>query len=211
MKKLPMYMVTLVLLCFGLLIGFAPINAEPWPDYISHPDTVDYISVLYSNINNLWCYYLTIDSNAFDPRFGELIGVKGLAVYLNAGNLVEGIPDDWVGYETSYTRTGWDYNGGWEPNKGAFGYITGSPSYYVLPGEINALIGAALFPIGFTPNAETQGFLLHVAYQDNDMVNTFWVRPEGGGIAVPEPAGVLALVGIGVPALWGFIYRRRSL
>lgn len=192
-----------------LLVVSAPANADPWPNYNSQTYTVNYVDVLFSTVNNLWWYYLTIDQNAVDPTFGEVIGVKGFAIYLNLGNPVSGIPSDWAGYETNYTRQGWDYNGGCKPNKAAFGYITGSPIYYVKPGETNALIGAALFPSSYTPNIETQGFLLHVAYQNDGTVNTLWVRPEGGGHAVPEPAGALALISIGGPALAAFFYRRR--
>lgn len=173
---------------------------DPWPSYPAQQGALDYVGVSAVPYNGLWYYYLTVDLNATDPEYGAVTGVKALAVYLNAGEPVpkEYLPSDWTGYDTPNTRNGWFYGHGYEPAKGAFGYVTGAPTYYVPDDGNSYLIGAALFPSTFDP--EEQLFLVHVVCESDGTVSTFWARP-GKASAVPEPAGLLILVSLALPVI----------
>ena len=196
-----------LLLIVGLLAITVSVQADPWPNYLSHVDEVSYaqLTAEYDSGLGIWKYYVSLDAGAVDPTFGPVIGIKALAVYPESGVAPEEIPGSWTGYDTAYTRPHWDYDGGYETGKGAFGYQTGAPSYYVLPGESMSLIGAAAYPTGYNP-WDLQGFLLHVVVEQP--AESFWVRPEGGGDIVPEPASITALAVAGL-SLGGLIYRRR--
>ena len=151
-------------------------DPEPWPDYSSHTDSVVYVSVLPANSSGtIWDYFMGIESGASDPVHGAVQGVKALAIYPNGGN-IEPQLDGWTGYAVSI-REGWNDNGGWQAER-AFGYLTGSPAYYILPGGSNEFIGAGEYPQGYAP--PDQRFLIHLVYADS---YTGWARP----LIVPEP------------------------
>lgn len=204
---------SLYLVCIALLLLLAiePAKSdpgpEPWPSYQAQTYIADYVGGTAALSDGLWYYYITIDADAVDPTYGDVIGIKGLAVYLAAGDPVPTwqIPTDWTGYDTPFTKPDWFYGDGYEPSKGAFGYITGSPTGYVPPDGQPYLIGAAQFPDTFTPG--DQLFLVHLACDMNGSVNTFWARP-GKGSAVPEPSSMMAL-GAGLFGLGGLLLRRK--
>lgn len=190
----------------ALLLGLALVLAvcgaalaDPWPNYASQTTTVDYVSVTATFDSGLWFYEITVDPSA--PLSSVDGGIKALAVYPNGGENTT-IPGSWTGYETTYTRTGWDYNGGYETGSNAFGYKTGGPSNYVKAGETDALIGAADYPDGYTPPNQT--FLVHVDLGDGR--NTFWARPSP---PIPEAATVALMAAGLLPAL--AVLRRRML
>jgi len=192
-----------------LVLVIPSAQADPWPSYQAQTDVVNYVGVYSALSGGLWYYYMTVDANAIDPTFGDVVGIKALAVYPASGQPIptSQIPADWTGYDTAYTRTNWDYDGGYEPNKGAFGYLTGGPTNYVPPDGQPYLIGAAEFPGTFTPG--DQLFLVHVVCETDGTVNTFWARP-GKGSAVPEPSSLLALAAAGIPTIGYFVRRRRN-
>jgi len=170
---------------------------DPWPDYSSHTQTARYVCVLPVNSSGtVWDYFMSIDSGASDPVHGAVQGVKALAVYPNGGDQEPQL-DGWTGYAVNI-RGGWNDNGGWQAQR-AFGYLTGSPVYYILPGEANEFIGAAEYPQGYRP--PDQRFLVHVVYADS---YTSWARPA----IVPEPGLSLLLLTGAIPLTR--LFKRRS-
>ena len=179
--------------------SFVCASPDPWPDYSAHTSYVDYVLVDPVNTQDTtWDFSLTVLSGSYEVGHGGVVGIKGLAVYPNGGNSEPDL-EGWTSYAV-FVREGWNDNGGWHTGQGAFGYLTGSPIYYISPGQNDQLIGTAQYPSGYTP--PEQVFLVHIACKDG---YTYWARPE----VVPEPSSLLGLLA-GAGALGALIRRRSS-
>jgi hypothetical protein len=191
----------LILLLGGVITGRAA-HADPWPDYDSQTDEVDYVEIIANLSGGIWTYKMTVVPGATDPDRGNLTidGVKALAVYPTP------LPDkQWAPENYAALRDGWDLDGGWEGK--AFGYLTGPPDYYVgcYQAWYRQDIGTVRYPA--PPHELTsQNFLVHVSLGNGAC--TFWARPTGAGIVL-EPSSLLALA-VGLTSLGGFAMRRRQ-
>lgn len=185
----------------ALLLAMAVLNrahADPWPDYSAHPDSIPYVQV--SSINTsgtLWDCCVSVSPGSFEPEHGGLAGVKALAIYPNGG-YPEPMLAGWTG-DAEAVRAGWDTNGGWHVQQGAFGYRTSGPSLYIAPGLSNQFIVRVRFPAAYTP--PSQVFLVHVACNDG---YTYWARTT----VVPEP-GLASTCAAGIIPFVSLMRRRR--
>lgn len=190
--------VTLAITLMAVGLAYGSPDPEPWPTYSTHTDYVGYVQVLPTNTSGTtWEYSLTVLIGSYEPGHGGVAGIKGIAVYPNGGD-PEPALDGWTDY-AMYVRPGWNDNGGWTPPQGAFGYITGSPTDYILPGQANQHVGSAAYPTGYVP--PNQVFLVHVACNDD---YTYWARPT----IIPEPSS-LSILGIGLLPLARLMGRKR--
>jgi len=186
MRRLHFYI--LIFLLGGVITSRAA-HADPWPNLDSHTDEVDYVEIIADRSGDLWTFRLSVAPTA------PIVGIKKLALYPTP------LPDkQWAPENYAALRDGWDLNGCWEGK--AFGYRTGPPAYYVLPGEIETDIGEiSQLPYSFTE----LNYLVHV--DPGGGAEAFWARPTGAGI-IPEPSSLMAL-GMGLVGLAGFIRRNR--
>ena len=181
-----------------MAVGLAYGNPDPWPDYSSHTDVVGYVQIApLPGPDSHFEYMVTVLSGSYEQGHGGVTGIKAVAVYPNGGESEPAL-DGWTDYAV-YVRPNWNDNGGWHTEQGAFGYLTGSPADYILPGQANQLIGSATYPSGYVP--PNQVFLVHVVCNDD---YTYWARPT----IIPEPSG-LSILGIGLLPLARLMGRKR--
>lgn len=181
-----------------MAVGFAYGDPDPWPTYSTHADYVGYVQILPMNSSGTtWQYYATVLSGTYETGHGGVAGIKGVAVYPNGGEAEPALAS-WTDYAV-YIRPNWNDNGGWHTNQGAFGYLTGSPADYILPGQANQFIGSARYPADYIP--PSQVFLVHVACGDG---YTYWARPT----IIPEPSS-LSILGLGLIPLMPFLRKRQ--
>ena len=182
------------LLIGGFLLSTGLLQAEPWPAYDPHSLAADYVKITpaYDSQTTLWTYSISIDSNATDPSYGAISGVKAMAVHPYPTPDNQWNPENYVALPA-----GWDIDGGWEGK--AFGYRTVGSAYYVRQGETEKPLGTIKYPdSGYV--LEGQAFLVQVIF---DAGPGYWMRPT----VAPEPSSLLAL-GMGAVGLAGFIRRR---
>ena len=192
------------ILTVALALCVTAASADPWPSLSAMERTVDYVHVVpvFNAGTNVWTFQLSVDPGAVDPIYGALLddsGVKALVVYQDVGGALA--PDYY-----SDSRPGWNQNGGWEPGKGAFGWIGDGPSSYVHPGDTDSTNFWAHWN-GSAPAADDFTYMVHVDIRNAES-ESLWTGWVGLGTPViPEPASILLLAAGGL-SLFGL--RRRK-
>ena len=215
MRKLSL----LAVIGLAIVLTAATVKADPWPSLNASAGTLSFVTVTATQgPANVWSFALSVDASAPIGGAINVGGIKALAVYLNNGDAgpdLEGAVPGWGTTAGVTTLATWDFNGGYEKPKGAFGTHTGSPVNYIHKGETaNPLLTADFNGTGYNLNPATTQYLVHLDwgyYREEIQGNTAWYGPNGTPPPpeVPEPATML-LLGSGLLGAAGFAKLRRK-
>jgi len=216
MKKLSL----LAVIGLAIVLTAATVNADPWPSLNASAGTLSFVTVTATQgPANVWSFALSVDASAPIGGAINVGGIKALAVYLNNGDAgpdLEGAVPGWGTTAGVTTLATWDFNGGYEKPKGAFGTHTGSPVDYIHKGETaNPLLTADFNGTGFNLDLSKTKYLVHLDwgyYRAEIQGNTAWYGPNGTPPPpeIPEPATMI-LFGSGLLGAAGFAKLRRKM
>ncbi len=190
--------VLISLLAIALCVGAA--YADPAPDVnAAFGNTCTGITVTPApgTQGTSFTYNVAI-ANGATFNGNPVVGIKGLFVYVAGGGPSTNAPTN-----IATLAAGWNAEN-FQDQKGSFGWLTGNPANYVTPGT-NANIGSATFSTSPT----NMIYVVHVV----STTETGFCFPGPGpnpppGV-VPEP-GSIALLGMGLLPLAGFLRKRRA-